>query len=32
MHAELNRRGNRIVRCTVHRSMRTDGLRGISRP
>jgi putative transposase len=31
MHAELNRRGNRIARCTVHRLMRADGLRGISR-
>ena len=32
MHAELNRRGHRIARCTVYRSLRTDGLRGISRP
>lgn len=31
MHAELNRRGHRIARCTVHRLMRADGLRGISR-
>ena len=31
MHAELKRRGHRIARCTVHRLMRTDGLRGISR-
>ncbi|TIC85592.1 IS3 family transposase [Nocardioides sp. GY 10127] len=31
MHAELNRRGQRIARCTVHRLMRADGLRGISR-
>ena len=31
MHAELNRRGHRIARCTVHRLMRGDGLRGISR-
>ena len=31
MHAELNRRGHRIASCTVHRLMRTDGLRGISR-
>lgn len=31
MHAELNRRGHRIARCTVHRLMRTEGLRGISR-
>jgi putative transposase len=31
MHAELNRRGHRVARCTVHRLMRADGLRGISR-
>lgn len=31
LHAELNRRGHRIARCTVHRLMRADGLRGISR-
>lgn len=31
MHAELNRRGHRIARCTVHRLMRAEGLRGISR-
>jgi putative transposase len=31
MHAEMNRRGHRIARCTVHRLMRADGLRGISR-
>ena len=31
MHAELNRRGHRIARCTVHRLMRREGLRGISR-
>ena len=31
MHAELNRRGHRIARCTVHRLMRSDGLHGISR-
>jgi putative transposase len=31
MHAELNRRGHRIARCTVHRLMRVEGLRGISR-
>ncbi|WP_183093191.1 IS3 family transposase, partial [Nocardioides stalactiti] len=30
MHAELNRRGHRIARCTVHRLMRGDGLRGVS--
>jgi len=29
-HAELNRRGHRIARCTVHRLMRAEGLRGIS--
>lgn len=27
----MNRRGHRIARCTVHRLMRTEGLRGISR-
>lgn len=27
MHAELNRRGHRIARCTVHGLMRADGLR-----
>jgi len=31
MHAELNRRGHPIAWCTVHRLMRADGLRGISR-
>ena len=31
MHAELNREGHRVARCTVHRLMRLDGLRGISR-
>ncbi|GAA4472031.1 hypothetical protein GCM10023094_03680 [Rhodococcus olei] len=31
MHAELNRRGHRIARCNVHRLMRADGLRGITR-
>lgn len=31
MHAELNRHGHRIARCTVHRLMRAEGLRGISR-
>jgi len=31
MHAELNRLGHTIPRCTVHRLMRADGLRGISR-
>jgi hypothetical protein len=32
MHAELNRRGHQIARCNVHRLMRAEGLRGISRP
>lgn len=31
VHAELNRRGHRIARCTVHRLMRAYGLRGIGR-
>ena len=31
VHAELNRKGHRVARCTVHRLMRTAGLRGISR-
>ncbi len=31
MHAELNRQGHRVARCTVARLMRTAGLRGISR-
>src|SRR5665647_1823793 len=31
VHAELNRKGHRVPRCTVHRLMRTAGLRGISR-
>ena len=31
MHAELNRQGHRVARCTVHRLMRAAGLRGISR-
>jgi putative transposase len=31
IHAELNRLGHRVPRCTVHRLMRTDGLRGITR-
>jgi len=31
MHAELHRRGHGIARCTVHRLMRVEGLRGISR-
>jgi len=31
VHAELNRKGHRVARCTVHRLMRLAGLRGISR-
>ncbi|WP_148575820.1 IS3 family transposase [Nocardioides caldifontis] len=31
MHAELNRQGHQVARCTVPRLMRTAGLRGISR-
>ena len=31
MHAELNRQGHRVARCTVERLMRAGGLRGISR-
>jgi putative transposase len=31
IHAELNRQGHPIARCTVHRLMRAEGLRGISR-
>jgi putative transposase len=31
MHAELNRLGHTIARCTVHRLMRVGGLRGITR-
>ncbi len=31
MHAEMNRQGHRVARCTVHRLMRQEGLRGISR-
>ena len=31
MHAEMNRRGHRIARCTVHRLMRAAGLHGITR-
>ena len=31
VHAELNRQDHRVARCTVHRLMRTAGLRGISR-
>jgi len=32
VHAELNRQGHRVARCTVARLMRAAGLRGISRP
>jgi putative transposase len=31
VHAELNRQGQRIARCTVERLMRAAGLRGICR-
>lgn len=31
IHAELNRSGHRIARCTVHRLMRSAGLRGVNR-
>lgn len=31
VHAELNRQGIRVARCTVERLMRTAGLRGIAR-
>ena len=31
VHAELNRQGHRVARCTVQRLMRAGGLRGISR-
>jgi putative transposase len=31
VHAELNRQGHRVARCTVERLMRRAGLRGISR-
>jgi len=31
VHAELARQGHQVARCTVHRLMRTAGLRGISR-
>ena len=31
MHAELNREGVRVARCTVERLMRAEGLRGIPR-
>ena len=31
VHAELNREGIRVARCTVERLMRAEGLRGIAR-
>lgn len=31
VHAELNRTGHTVARCTVERLMRADGLRGITR-
>ncbi len=31
VHAELNRQGHRVARCTVQRLMRVAGLRGITR-
>lgn len=31
IHAELNRQGIRVARCTVERLMRVEGLRGIAR-
>lgn len=31
VHAEVNRKGDRVARCTVARLMRAAGLRGISR-
>ncbi|MBG6226793.1 putative transposase [Arthrobacter sp. CAN_A2] len=31
VHAQLNRDGHRVARCTVERLMRREGLRGISR-
>jgi hypothetical protein len=31
VHAEVNRKGHHVARCTVARLMRTAGLRGISR-
>ena len=31
VHAELNRQGHRVARCTVQRLMKQAGLRGISR-
>jgi putative transposase len=31
VHAELQRKGHRVARCTVERLMRTAGLRGVTR-
>lgn len=31
IHAELNRKGIKVARCTVERLMRAEGLRGIPR-
>ncbi|TDQ46320.1 putative transposase [Actinorugispora endophytica] len=31
VHAELDRQGHRVARCTVHRLMKRAGLRGITR-
>ena len=31
IHAELNRKGTAVARCTVERLMRAQGLRGIAR-
>ncbi|MFI6578096.1 IS3 family transposase [Nocardiopsis sp. NPDC050513] len=31
VHAELNRQGHRVARCTVHRLMKRAGLHGITR-
>ena len=31
VHAEVNRKGTKVARCTVERLMRAEGLRGISR-
>ena len=32
IHAELNREGVTVARCTVERLMKADGLRGSGRP
>ena len=31
IHAELNRKGHRVARCTVERLMRAEGIRGLRR-